>query len=171
MSIDLGFLKDPAKYFIQEAEFLYFQEVHGVYGRESKSTSINFIQTMTTDLDGWESWGLYVNIKKKALYNLFDLHIKGGGHLHFSDRRCFSERWFRQLTVERPDEKGIFQKPHSHARNEALDCCIYADSAFDLSFKDASPNWVDFKSWNQHGCTVGSNQTSGIKIINEGVSA
>lgn len=152
IAIDLqGFKKDTSKDFIQRAETLYFQEIFGVFGKGSTKSTINFIQNVTTDIDGFESWGLAVNIKKVALYNLFELHLKGKGNLYFSNKACFSEKWFKQLTIERPDDKGIFQKPHDHARNEALDCCIYADSAFELSFSEAKgglPDWKDFKKWN-----------------------
>jgi phage terminase large subunit GpA-like protein len=169
MAIDLGFQKPAAKYFINNANLLYFQKIFGVYGRpETNKVAINFIQNATTDLDGWESWGLYTNVKKAALYNLFDLHIQGKGHLHFSDKRCFSERWFRQLTVERPNERGIFEKPHSHARNEALDCCIYAHAAYELCTKGKAGgfDFESFKRWNKDGC--GEPNRKSTEVISAG---
>ena len=75
----LDFTKDFAKDFIQRTETLFFQEIFGVFGKGVTKASINFIQNTTKDIDGFESWGLFVNIKKKALYNLFESHLKGIG--------------------------------------------------------------------------------------------
>jgi len=156
VAIDLGWGKDEAwvKYFIQNYEPLYFQQIFGVFGKETTKAVINFIsQSPTKDIDGFESWGLYSNIKKVALYNLFDRHITKPelSNLHFSDKPCFTENWFKQLTIEIKDEKGIIKKPYDNARNEALDCMYLSDAAFLLSFREfeQGPDWDDFKAWNK----------------------
>jgi phage terminase large subunit GpA-like protein len=172
LAVDVNFLKDPAKDFLTRVEKMYFQEIFGVFGRETTKASINFIQSATKDVDGWESWGLFVNIKKKALYNLFELHLKGGGGLRFSNRPVFSEKWFKQLTIEKPDDKGVYKKPHDHARNEALDCCIYAHAALILITKEFSGgiNYEDFKKWNEKGCKINIvDSKDEMEILNNGI--
>lgn len=158
VGIDIGWGKDEAhaKYFIQNFEPLFFQQVFGVFGKEVTKAAISFVsRNPTQDVDGFESWGIYSNIRKVALYNLFERHIKHPefSNLHFSDRPCFTEQWFKQLTIERKNEKGILEKPHDHARNEALDCMYLADAGFLLAFKDFEngPDYEDFKEWNKQG--------------------
>ena len=160
-----GFAGDFTKDFIKRAQLHYFQKIFGVFGKGSTKATIAFITTSTKDVDGFESWGLYVNNQKKAIYNQFTTHLHGRGNLFFSDRPCFSEKWFRQLTIERPDERGVFQKPHDHARNEALDCYIYSHAAFVLAFKDYDEiNWQSYKDWNKKEIET-AQQTREAKIV------
>ncbi|MBU8901147.1 MAG: phage terminase large subunit family protein [Victivallales bacterium] len=169
MAIDLGFLKEYPKDFIINVKPHYFQAVFGIFGKGSTAANINFIQNSTKDLDDFESWGLLVNVKKAAFYNLLERHTEGKGNLHFSDKPCFSERWFRQLTVEKPNDKGIFEKPHAHARNEALDCHIYSSAAFLLAFREYKKiNWQSFIDWNKAGGT--GNKSTGKRVISKGVT-
>lgn len=153
-AIDIGWAKDYAKDFLQRFEPLSFQHIFGVFGKEVTKAAINFISANPTkDVDGFETWGLYSNIKKVAIYNLLEKHTRDpkNSKLHFSDRPCFTEQWFKQLTIERPNEKGVLEKPHDHARNEALDCMYLADSAYLLAFREFEngPDWDDFKEWNK----------------------
>ena len=153
-AIDIAWGKDFAKDFIQRFEPLFFQQIFGVFGKEVTKAAINFISANSTkDIDGFESWGLYSNIKKVAIYNLLEKHLAdpANSNLHFSNRPCFTEQWFRQLTIERKNEKGILEKPHDHARNEALDCMYLADSAVLLAFREFENgiDWDDFKEWNK----------------------
>jgi phage terminase large subunit GpA-like protein len=169
MAIDVGYEKDLVKHFINNADRLYFQKLFGVFGKETATKTINFIQNPTKDFDGFQTWGLSVNIKKKALYKMFEMHLMGKGNLFFSDRPCFTKKWFQQLTIERPDDKGVFKKPHEHAKNEALDCNIYGHAAFSLFFGEKdNVDWEDFKRWNKNGCRTASN-TSNLTVISEGV--
>lgn len=158
-AIDLGWGKEEAwvKYFIQNFEPLHFQQVFGVFGKETISGTINFIgKNATTDIDGFESWGLYSNIKRVSIRNLLKRHIECTkasipSSFHIGDKPCFTEQFFRQLTIRRPNEKGIMVKPHERARDEAESCMIYADAAFILAFREfeQGPDWEDFKDWNR----------------------
>jgi phage terminase large subunit GpA-like protein len=169
VALDFGYLKDFAKDFLVRSECLPIQDRFGVFGKAVTKKTINFIQSPTVDLDGFETWGLGVNIKKKALYNLFELHLNGKGNMFFSDRPCFSEKWFKQLTIERENDKGTFEKPHGHSRNEALDCCVYSHAAYELAIgKSAGLDWDDFKKWNKNGCPITKSQ--GSRMISEGIS-
>lgn len=173
-AIDIGWAKDFVKDFIQRFEPLnlgdIYQPMFAVFGREVTKGSINFISKQVThDIDGFESYGMYSNIKKVALYNLFEKHLachdgKAPSNMHFSDKPCFTEQWFRQLTVERPNEKGIFEKPYDHARNEALDCMYMSEAALILAFKEFEmglPDFDDFKEWNKTKLSV---DTGGGKV-------
>jgi phage terminase large subunit GpA-like protein len=162
-AIDIGWGKDEAhaKYFIQNYEVPFFQystegtpNIFGVFGRETKKGSINFLSpNPTKDIDGFESWGMFSNIRKVALRNLFERHVKdpANSSIHFGNKPCFTEQWFKQLVIEKYNEKGILEKPHDHARNEAQDCMYISDAAFLLSFRDCEygPDWEDFKEWNK----------------------
>lgn len=156
-AIDIGWAKDYAKDFLQRFEPLFFQQVFGVFGKEVTKGTINFIgKNSTTDIDGFESWGVYTNIKRVSLRNLIQKHLenkKAGAesNLHFGNKPCFTEQFFKQMTIRRPDEKGIMVKPHDHARDEAESCAIYSDAGFLLSFREFEngPDWEDFKEWNK----------------------
>ncbi len=160
-AIDLGWGKDEAhaKYFLQNFEPLFFQQIFGVFGMETTKKTINFIpKTATSDIDGFESWGVYSNIKRVSLRNLIERHLKNpkASNFHFSDRPCFTEQWFKQLVIRRMNEKGLMEKPHDHARDEAESCMIYSDASFLLAFKDFEngPDWEDFKEWNKRKLSI-----------------
>lgn len=168
-AIDLNPGKESQKDFIQKFQPLYFQQLFGVFGKGLTSKSINFVQNATTDPDDFKSWALNVNIQKKILYSKLEGHISGNSGLHFSDRPCFTEKWFMQLTVEREDEHGVFKKPHDHSRNEALDCSNYADASFLLSLGEAqSYNWEEYKKWNATG-GVQTVMRNAVEVIDEGL--
>ena len=174
--IDMGWGKEEAwiKYFLQNFEPLFFQKVFGVFGKEVTKGSINFIgKNATVDIDGFESWGLYTNIRRVSLRNLLKRHVdsKQAGsesNFHLGNKPCFTEEFCRQLTIRRPNEKGVMVKPHDHARDEAESCAIYADAAFVLAFRDfeQGPDWEDFKTWNkQKSTTNGGNDVSIIGSV------
>jgi len=175
MAIDISWGKEEAhaKYFLQNLEKHYFQEVFGVFGMKTTERAISFIpKNATTDIDGFESWGMYSNIEKVAMRNLFERHIKNPkeSNIHFSDRPCFTEQWFIQLLIERMNEKGVLEKPHDHARNEAQDCMYLTKAGFILFHKDFPPNWQGFKDWNISGFTAESNRKK-KRVISKGAQA
>ena len=152
--------KDEAwiKYFLQTFEPLYFQQVFGVFGKEVTKGSINFIgkTALTTDIDGFESYGIYTNIQRIALRNLLKRHLENSqsgkeSNFHIGDKPCFTEEFMKQLTIRSPNEKNIMVKPYDHARDEGESCSIYADAAFVLAFKDfeQGPDFDDFKEFNK----------------------
>jgi len=162
-SIDIGWAKDFAKDFLQRFEPLYFQHVFGVFGKEATKAAINFISSNPTkDIDGFETWGIYSNIRRLAIRNMLKKHLKDpvNSKLHFSDRPCFTEQWFKQLTIRQPNEKGVMKKPHDHARDEAETCMFLADSAFLLAFREFEngPDWDDFKEWNKKKLLIGNSE-------------
>ncbi|MES2995891.1 MAG: phage terminase large subunit family protein [Verrucomicrobiota bacterium] len=78
---------------------------------------------------------------KELIYSRLTLSDVGAGYLHFPSDRA--EDWFRQLTSEvrvTRYKDGVpyakFENP-SKARNEALDCRVYATAALAL----LQPNW------------------------------
>jgi phage terminase large subunit GpA-like protein len=158
-AIDLGWGKEEAwiKHFIQNFQPHAFQQIFGVFGKEVTKGTINFIgKNATVDIDGFESWGVYSNIKRVSLRNLLQKHIENkesGNHsnFHIGDKPCFTEQFFRQMTIRRPDEHGIMTKPHDHARDEAESCWLYSEAGFILSFREFEngPDWDDFKDWNK----------------------
>jgi phage terminase large subunit GpA-like protein len=156
-AIDIGWAKDFAKDFIQRFEPLHFQQIFGVFGKEVTKAAINFIGANSTkDVDGFESWGVYTNIKRVSLRNLLKKHIENKkmgveSNFHFGNKPCFTEQFFKQMTIRVMDEKGIMVKPHDHARDEAESCAIYSDAGFLLSFREFEngPDWEDFKEWNK----------------------
>jgi phage terminase large subunit GpA-like protein len=172
-AIDIAWGKEEAhaKYFIQNFEPLDFQHVFGVFGKEMTKGAINFIgKNVTTDIDGFESYGMYSNIKRVAIRNLLNKHLdnKQAGNpsnLHIGNKPCFTEQWFRQLTIRRPDEKGIMVRPHDHARDEAESCMFIADAAFILAFREFEhgPDFEDFKQWNKRKPTADSG--NGVSIV------
>ena len=163
-AIDLGWGKDEAwiKYFIQNFEPLYFQQVFGVFGKEVQKGTINFIgKNVTTDIDGFESWGLYTNIKRVSLRNLLKRHLDNmqagnESNFHISNKETITEEIVKQLTIRRPDEKGIMVKPYDHARDEAESCAIYSEAAFILAFREfeQGPDFDDFKEWNKQKLSI-----------------
>ncbi len=171
-AIDLGWGKEEAwiKYFLQNFEPHYFQKIFGVFGKEVTKGSINFIgKNATVDIDGFESWGVYSNIKRVSLRNLLKRHVdnKAAGNpsnFHVGDKPCFTEQFFKQLTIRKPNEKGVMVKPHDHARDEAESCTIYADAAFILAFREfeQGPDWDDFKQWNKQKPTIDSQNNVSI---------
>jgi phage terminase large subunit GpA-like protein len=159
------------KYFIQNFEPLYFQHIFGIFGKEMTKGSINFVsKTATQDVDGFESWGIYTNIKRVSLRNLLKTHLenKQAGNkstFHISDKPVITEQLLKQLTIRQPDEKGIMKKPHDHARDEGESCCIYSEAAFILAFREfeQGPDWDDFKQWNAKPIT--EQKASGISVL------
>lgn len=152
--------KDEAwiKYFLQNFEPLHFQQIFGVYGREVTKGTISFINanSKTTDIDGFESWGIYSNIKRLSLRNLIERHVKAkqagqNSNFHISDNPRITESILKQLVIRKPNEKNIMVKPYDHARDEAESCNIYSEAVFILSFREyeQGPDWDDFKEWNQ----------------------
>ena len=179
--IDMGWGKDVAwiKYFIQNFEPLYFQQVFGVFGKETRHGTISFIgKNATVDIDGFESWGLYTNIRRVSLRNLLKRHVENKqagneSNFHIGNKPCFTEEFCRQLVIRQPDEKGVMVKPHDHARDEAESCAIYSDAAFILAFHEfeKGPDWDDFKKWNMEGTeTGGQKKGSGKRVISKGVT-
>jgi len=79
---------------------------------------------------------------KDSIYSRLTLPEPGPGYCHFPHDR--EEDWFRQLTVERRITSYINGVPFSRfanpskARNEALDCRVYAMGAL----AQANPNWI-----------------------------
>jgi phage terminase large subunit GpA-like protein len=171
-AFDLGWGKEEAhiKYFLQNFEPLFFQKIFGVFGKEVTKGTINFMsKNPTVDIDGFESWGVYSNIKRVSLRNLLKRHIENKqtgnpSNFHIGDKPCFSEALIRQFTVRRPDEHGIMKKPYDHARDEAESCAIYHDAAFILAFREFEhgPDWEDFKLWNQKHKSNSDNQ---VKVV------
>ncbi len=174
---DLGWGKDEAwiKYFLQNFDPPWFgdqqQFIFGVFGKEVTKGTIDFMsRTATVDVDGFESWGVYSNIKRISLRNLLEKHIenKSAGNesnIHIGDKPCFTEDFFRQLTIRKLGENGIMEKPYDHARDEAESCFLYAEAAFILAFKDFEtglPDWDDFKLWNKQHKQATGNQ---VKIV------
>lgn len=173
VAIDLGWGKEEAhgKYFLQNFEPLDFQHVFGVFGKEVTRGTINFIgKNVTIDLDGFESWGMYTNIKRVAIRNLLKKHLENKqagntSNMHIGNKPCFTEQFFRQLTIRRPDGNGIMVKPHDHARDEAESCMFMADAAFILAFREfeQGPDFDDFKQWNKSKPTADSG--NGVSIV------
>lgn len=153
--------KDEAwiKYFLQNFESLYFQQVFGVFGKETQKGRIDFIgKTPTEDIDGFESWGIYTNIKRLSLRNLIRNHMNDRlagkeSNFHISNDPSITEEIIKQLTIRQPNEKNIMVKPYDHARDEAESCCIYSEAAFILAFREYEngPDYEDFKQWNKQG--------------------
>jgi len=182
-AIDIGWGKEEAwiKYFIQNFEPLnlgnMYQPIFGVFGKEITKGSINFMsRTATQDVDGFETWGMYSNIKRVAIRNLLEKHIENKqagneSNLHIGNKPCFTEDFFRQLTIRQPDEKGIMVKPYDHARDEPESCMFIADAAFILSFKDYEfgIDWDDFKKWNSEGINDGTSGKKAKRVISRGI--
>jgi phage terminase large subunit GpA-like protein len=171
-AIDIGWGKEEAwiKYFIQNFEPLNFggvlQPVFGVFGKEMTKGAMSFMsRNSTVDVDGFETWGMYSNIKRVAIRNLLERHIenkKAGNksNLHIGNKPCFTDQFFKQLTIRNPDDKGIMVRPHDHARDEAESCMFIADAAFILAFKDYEYgiDWDDFKEWNKQKLFIDSSE-------------
>jgi len=75
-----------------------------------------------------------VNTVKDIVFARLKLQEEGPSYVHFSDR--LEDDFFKQLTAEKKVtryHKGFprseYQKA-SHARNEALDCLVYAIAAY-----------------------------------------
>lgn len=151
--LDLGYCKDNVKDFLNRCDRFFFQQFFGVFGKGYRQAAqINFIPpNPTKDIDGFESWALYVNAKKSAFYNQLRAHLNGNKGIYFSKHPTLSELWFKQLTVERENDRGVFEKPYDHAKNEALDCYMYREASFILSFREFSEgvDWDDWKNWNR----------------------
>jgi hypothetical protein len=173
--------KDEAwiKYFIQNYEPRSYQyapgssepAIYGVFGKEMTKGAMDFMsKNATVDIDGFESWGMYSNIRRVSIRNLLKKHIENKqagnpSNLHIGNKPCFTEQWFRQLTIRRPDEKGIMVRPHDHARDEAESCMFIADAAFILAFREFEhgPDFDDFKQWNKRKPTADSG--NGVSIV------
>lgn len=76
-----------------------------------------------------------VDTAKDALFSRFRISEEGPGYIHFSDH--LPDEYFRQLTAEKVVTR--FHKGYSkrtfvkvRARNEALDCMVYALAAFTI---------------------------------------
>jgi phage terminase large subunit GpA-like protein len=85
---------------------------------------------------------------KESLYSRLRLETPGPGYQHFpSNPKCrYDEEYFRQLTSEvlRTSSSGQihFQKLSGEARNESLDCRIYATGAVEI----LKPDWAQVKA-------------------------
>lgn len=178
VAIDLAWGKEEAhaKYFLQNFKPKWLgdvqQQIFGVFGKETTKGAMNFIgkTALATDIDGFESYGMYSNIKRVAIRNLLKKHIENKqtgnpSNIHIGNKPCFTEQFFRQLTIRRPNEKGIMVKPHDHARDEAESCMFMADAAFILAFREfeQGPDFDDFKQWNKRKPTADSG--NGVSIV------
>jgi hypothetical protein len=133
---------------------------------------MNFIgsNALLTDIDGFESWGIYTNIKRLSLRNMIIKHLKNKqakkeSNFHISDRPIITENFLKQLTIRKPNEKNIMVKPYDHARDEAESCAIYSEAAFVLAFREFEhgPDFDDFKQWNKRKPTADSG--NGVSIV------
>lgn len=82
-----------------------------------------------------------VDTAKDLLFARLKIAEEGPGYIHFSD--SLNEEYFRQLTAEkiviryvRGYKKRVFQKVR--ARNEALDCAVYAMGAYAIINADVN---------------------------------
>lgn len=174
--------KDEAwiKYFLQNYEPRPYQYapgsaepgIYGVFGKEVSKGTMEFIgkNARTEDVDGFESWGIYSNIKRVSLRNLLKRHLKNKqigneSNFHIGGKPCFTEEFFKQITIRKTNEKNVMVKPYDHARDEAESCCIYSEAAFILAFREfeQGPDWDDFKQWNKQKPTTDS--AKGVKVV------
>src|SRR3546814_4263642 len=81
---------------------------------------------------------LGVDTGKATLYARLRKEKPGPGYIHYSDSPAFDAEFFAQLTAERQVTKvkkgHVFQEwIKERARNEALDCAVYALALFELA--------------------------------------
>lgn len=93
------------------------------------------------DPEGAELWIVGTDVAKDWIFNRIELPA-GPGALHF--HKQIEHQWFEQLLAERKVQKmragrvvEVWEKPH-HARNEALDLCVYSLA---IAFKLRLDKW------------------------------
>ncbi len=77
-----------------------------------------------------------VNALKDDVYAKIVTKAPGPNYMHFPQKGAYDEEYFRQLTAERRDSKGRWEK--KRPRNEAFDCRVYATAALLLAGVDMS---------------------------------
>lgn len=65
-----------------------------------------------------------VHVLKDAFYANLAITEEGANFCHFPKTPVYNDKYFKMLTAEKRDEKGVYIKVRR--RNEALDCRIYA---------------------------------------------
>ena len=74
----------------------------------------------------WKGSGhinIAVNVVKDYLFENFKIDPPGPRSLHFPKKECFNDEYFKQLTAERRNRKGVWEAKRA---NEALDCLCYS---------------------------------------------
>lgn len=86
---------------------------------------------------------LGVDQGKALIYSRLKLSVAGAGYIHFPQEAAFDDEYFKQLTAEKLVLKVKGTRPFytwvkTRARNEALDCYLYAMAAMRLTAIDLS---------------------------------
>lgn len=68
-----------------------------------------------------------VNQAKDVIFSHLSTKEHGAGYMHFPREQIYSEEYFKQITAEKRNKLGQWEK--RRARNEALDCRVYAYSS------------------------------------------
>ena len=74
---------------------------------------------------------LGVNALKDDVYAKIVTKVPGPNYMHFPKKAAYDDEYFRQLTAERRDSRGRWEK--KRPRNEAFDCRVYATAALLLA--------------------------------------
>jgi phage terminase large subunit GpA-like protein len=138
-------------------------EITGIFGSSSKTKKKSFVGDPITNKYGVLQREL--NVDEGKTLNHFRLQ---DGLIHFNKHPSFTEEFFRQLTIERFDEKEQRWTCADHARNEATDMLNYLTAAFEIYSNGGNIDWEDFKAWNKNGCQLLDSST--FQIISDGVA-
>jgi phage terminase large subunit GpA-like protein len=83
-----------------------------------------------------------VNSAKDIIHTQLMTREKGAGFMHFPKKPLYDESYFKQLTAEKRDEKGRWEK--FRQRNEALDVRVYAMAALEIYQMQNFPDGFDW---------------------------
>lgn len=174
-AIDMGYCTENVGKFVIKAQNNGI-DIEGIFGgHATRGRKKTFLSEPTVNKYGVPVREINVSEGKFITYNQLNTEDTAKRLIHFNKHPSFSENFFKQLTVEKPNvsknQRGqtvITWECPDHARNEATDSVNYSLAAFEI-FSEHGVNWEEFIEWNSKGCKhVQIHENS---IISEGISA
>ena len=132
LAIDFHFLPDQVKAFsLRHGTRCKVCCVIGVGSGNKQVSLVQERQQKEGRFAGLQYWTINPDPIKDVLYQQLSITEKGPRYMHFPLGFGYTDKWFKQLTVERAVTRfkhgfptRVYEKP-DWARNEAMDCRVY----------------------------------------------
>jgi phage terminase large subunit GpA-like protein len=112
----------------------FSRRVYAIKGNSRVDAPISPRTSSRTNKGKIQLFLIGVNQAKDVIYSHLNTKVIGAGFMHFPDEQIYSEEYFKQLTAEKRNKLGQWEK--RRARNEALDCRVYAYSSLFIAGVD-----------------------------------
>jgi phage terminase large subunit GpA-like protein len=112
----------------------FSRRVYAIKGNSRVDAPISPRTSSRTNKGKIQLFLIGVNQAKDVIYSHLNTKVIGAGFMHFPNEQIYSEEYFKQLTAEKRNKLGQWEK--RRARNEALDCRVYAYSSLFIAGVD-----------------------------------